>query len=372
MSFAEDIEHLRSAFLLRSSLFGAVDVARPIPLIARRQFRIQLRGITMPCLQISLQIRDELLIVGHIAAACFGWLAFSFDIILHPHERERIIQLDHPRKFQGAFADIAAAVVHSQTREDGISMHGCVIGLVPDFRISDVKIAFRIQPLRLDRIPDAFVQFLQRQDVGKNQIVFPGIQIRIVGVQIRKVVRHGALFPQNGALLEFIQPQPLREGSRRRERFVRGLFPVKFVRMSDVLPDHLLQHSRIDIGKFIDVHAPLSDFVFSELRKQLFPFSIRQHKIERQRRLSRRKGSQRGIAFMAASVPIMIFPESDDARPPHFGFLSGHFRKQLQQRICILFLLRLLDFLDELLYGYFRGFGLRFVCHLSASPLVPC
>lgn len=40
MAFAEDIQHLHFAFFLRSGLFSAVDVAGPIPLIARRQFRI--------------------------------------------------------------------------------------------------------------------------------------------------------------------------------------------------------------------------------------------------------------------------------------------------------------------------------------------
>ena len=217
MAFAEYIQHFRLAFLLGGGLFGAVDVAGPVALIARRQFRIKLRGSRMPFFQILFHVRDEFLIVGYIATARFGWLAFAFDIIFHPDERERVIQLDHPRKFQGAVADIAVAVVHAKLGEDGIAMHGGVIALVPDFRVSDVKIAFRIQALVVDRIPYTFIQFLQRQDVGKNQIVFSGIQIRIIGFQIRKIVSQGTRFPQNGTLLEFAQSQPLCEGIRSRQ-----------------------------------------------------------------------------------------------------------------------------------------------------------
>ena len=36
VAFAKDIQHFRFAFLLRSGLLGAVNVAGPIPLIARR------------------------------------------------------------------------------------------------------------------------------------------------------------------------------------------------------------------------------------------------------------------------------------------------------------------------------------------------
>src|SRR5690349_8029221 len=134
--------------------------------------------------------------------------------------------------------------------------------------------------------------------------------------------------------------------------------------------DQHLQHLQVDVGQALDVETDLAKLVRSQLVQQDVPTFEVVRNVNDQLSAPRGERGQRGIAFVAAVVLVVVAAKPDDARPPHPGFLPGHSAHQGKQSVRILALLLVRNGSNMALDTDFRGFGLGYVhMHLRTASL---